>query len=756
MGSTRTLRFALAATGLTLLSLSMTFNDAAAQAIDQPEAKAAQTNKNEVRTQQDQVLRDHLLVAYDTVLLHDSSTENEDKPELSASINAAIHALDQGANPNIHFKKSYNVLTPIEIAFVILKQSHGKNPNAISLIQKLLEKGADKRQITSSDVTVMYTAIFDFTETSNQTIEDRTRALDIIRSLYDLGFSYQDATHITKTHKLQKNLVDFVSDIRTLDALKKLSLVDDRTYERITIGNQKSRDAVRNNTHLTREILLQNGATISNIALPNPPIKTDLPSLNPGAVAKNREVDLVTVEARSEEMIDHHEVVFKTALQTAMAINPTVDTKNFHHLYEASFRQIRSDSSDIHSALFNNNGAEISNNIVYSTSQGSAETEEKLIEKNSRRSENANNFLAIRDSLDMQQKNKLIFFIANGNGWFSGSGRLGETTYITHGPRATTVGASADFRAKNMETERPMIAHYTSFAADICNRTPSFDGEINHGTSNATPALAATYRQMAEWYGDALSFEEIMAAGLMSADRNPWDFKNPGMFKDDKDHSVANNPANFEGQPAHYTSNGGGLPWHERCGAGVINPIAWNNTLQTMIDLKERHGLQATEIAAKFLPINSHEKIGRGRKVIHKYTFIVPEDMTLGRLTIAIPNATYIIATPFVTTPAGFQFRMPQSEAEIYSTYAFAYEDVKKGDVITIEGRGKMEQTGGIYIRGHKPGNSIAALRDFLQKNGTLPEPLRAMAGNTITGPATRISGAEYPEDPPTPSIPRP
>ena len=175
-----------------------------------------------------------------------------------------------------------------------------------------------------------------------------------------------------------------------------------------------------------------------------------------------------------------------------------------------------------------------------------------------------------------------------------------------------------------------------------------------------------------------------------------------------------------------------------------------------MIDLKERHGLQATEIAAKFLPINSHEKIGHGRKVIHKYTFIVPEDMTLGRLTIAIPNATYIIATPFVTTPAGFQFRMPQSEAEIYSTYAFAYEDVKKGDVITIEGRGKMEQTGGIYIRGHKPGNSIAALRDFLQKNGTLPEPLRAMAGNTITGPATRISGAEYPEDPPTPSIPRP
>ncbi|AEP08568.1 hypothetical protein [Micavibrio aeruginosavorus] len=756
MGSARTLRSALAATGLAVLSLSLAFNDAAAQTAKQPVAKTAQKNKNDVRTEQDKVLHESLLTAYKAALFQ---KDDEPAQDIAALVDSAINALDQGANPHLRITQGMNILSPIEVAYTLFAEKGDTGTNASALMKKVLEKGGNKRQITSNDMTIMDEAVEIFLKSEQEHIDGVRKILSVIQWLYSFGFTYSDAPKWQKEYKDFTSIADWAMDRKTLEILKELSLVDEKNYTRLTIGNQNSRDAVQNNTHLTREMLTNNGANIAKIAIPSLPKSSSLEALEPGPTAKNREVDLVTVESKGDNspIKNHHVIVFTTAVKSALILNPNVDTKNFHHLYESSFRQIRKDNSDIHTALFNNNGAKIADNIVFSTSQGSAKDTDHVSEENVERYEGAIDFIALRESLDQQQKNKITYFIANGNDWFTGGGRMGETSYITHGPRAVTVGASADFRAKNMETERPMIAHYTSFAADICNRTPSFDGEINHGTSNATPALAATYRQMAEWYGDALSFEEIMAAGLMSADRNPWDFKNPGMFKDDKDHSVANNPANFEGQPAHYTSNGGGLPWHERCGAGIINPKAWNNAIQTMIILKERDGLQTTQATAQFLSVHSHEKIGTGRKAFNKYSFVVPEDMTLSRLTIATPGGSWLTIMPIVTTPAGFQFRMPFSETETFSTYAFAYEDVKKGDVITIESRGKMEPGAGIYIRGQKPGNAIAALRDVLRKNGVLPAPVRAMTESKVTGPAEPLPAViEYPDDPPTPRVPKP
>ncbi|AGH97052.1 S8/S53 family peptidase [Micavibrio aeruginosavorus] len=757
MASAQKLRSALAAAGLTLLGFSTHFNDVAAQTTAEPTAKIAKNNKNAIRTPQDKTLHDSLLAAYDAVIRETSYyARDKEGPDSKTLIATAHTALDQGANPNIVIQEDDTSYGTLEITLLMIERGLEKE-TGFALMRKLAAKGADKQYQDEYGITVMDRAFATFAKQSHLSVSETKEALKVIRFLYDIGMSEEDAIGHREKVVPFPGPSHYAYNKDMLNLLKEYGLIDDRHYERITTGSPQARQIVQDNNHLTHEMLKNNGATLRTMPTVKAAKKSDLPRLATPQNHANREIDLVAIESQNNnDKGAHFNIVFKTALQTAMAINPDVDTKNFHGVNETIIRQINANNSDIITALLNNNGARIADNVVFSSSEGPASTNvEDAQDLIVNRDENHPDFTTVKNTLNDLQKNNVIIFKASGNDWFNGGGRLAEGSYYNHSPRAVVVGASADFPSKNNKKPHPAMAHYSNPAADICSRVPTFDGAITHGTSTATPALAATYRQMAEWYGDALSFEEIMAAGLMSADRDIMDFKSPGVFKDDENHAFAQNPANFETESARYTSNGGGLPWHERCGAGVINPAKWNNALQKMIELKHRDGLETENTIAKFVTPSGHEEILDNKKTIKVYKFVVPEDMTLGRMTLVVPGGSFFNRTPIVHTPAGFQFRMPMSVSEIFSTYALAYEDVKRGDIITIHTAEELYEGAGIYVRGQKPGNSIAALRDHLRAAGALPEPARAMVGDAVTGAAEPISARSYPTAPPEPQLRR-
>jgi hypothetical protein len=273
------------------------------------------------------------------------------------------------------------------------------------------------------------------------------------------------------------------------------------------------------------------------------------------------------------------------------------------------------------------------------------------------------------------------------------------------------------------------------------------------GTSFSTPNAAAQYRQFAEWYGDRLSFEEIMAAGLMSADRDVVDVENIGKFNS----LLAPKLNTLNSVPALYTTNGGGLPHHERCGAGVLDPKSWHDTIQKTLSLKDKFNLSANLLPHQTVRINAHgiQKNADG-KTEYTYRIAAPADMTLGKLTFLLPQHKNRHSEVVVRTPGGFEMQMPKTYTDALSTFAFAYEDVKQGDVFEIRTTEPLGSTAGIVFNGHAPGNSIAALRDYLRGNGTLPAPLKKMEMDKVTGPATPIDIHKPLPETPGPQAPFP
>jgi|GEM_PF-2334151 len=427
----------------------------------------------------------------------------------------------------------------------------------------------------------------------------------------------------------------------------------------------------------------------------------------PDTFDRSREVNLIIVEPETM----HGKQTLRIAANAAFAMNPEIDFSRFFRLDETLFEYPEQDS-DALSILLNLDGSSLQDRLVLSHSMGRSLYGEKLDRR--RQAIHADNidFEDILIHLDEVEKNRPIIFDAAGNG-FPFSGNYAPSYLLTHSPRTVSVGSAGMY--PRIDPANPkMIAPYSNTGADICMSLPYELNAQQEGTSYSTPLLATTYKQFSKWYGDKLSFEEIMAVAYMTADLD-----------------VADTSTN-KVKAAQYHTNGAGLPHNTRCGAGVVNVIKWNETLKKMTAIKESIDQPGALSSHKIL-------FGKPVTVIHQnntkeyvYNIKVPRDLTLEKLTFMVAQKVGDRNDVTVKTPAGFSMQLPRGMDNVISTSAFNYEDVREGDVIEVRTNAPFADDAGMILRGHAPGNAIQVMRDDLREQGLLPEPLKTMAGNRI------------------------
>lgn len=462
------------------------------------------------------------------------------------------------------------------------------------------------------------------------------------------------------------------------------------------------------------------------------------------AGAADRKVDLLVVEAPNLPLdpsqqdvaaTTHPRDTFSIAINSAYAINPQVDRLRFHALEDSLIYypagQTPAGPSNALRILLNSAGAPVRDRLVFSVSEVSG-VEGRSVELG-KSYMNADNiaFEGTRLMLNALEQSKPAIFVAAGNFRIT-EGPYIQSRTVIHSPRSTIVGAVGQY---DLGSGKGLaIAHYSSYFADICVREPVQNNEAMKGTSFTTPVMAALDRQFLEWYGNRLSFEEIKAAGLMSASRDILDFDNPL--------AMGNRPAPqgdaIKTHSAVFNSNGGGLPHNTFCGAGLADVAKWKKNLDIMVTLKQPG--QDAEGRSFTLPVGSPSVQDLQGKKEYTYKFRVPQDMTLGRLSFLLPQNRDERSEVVVKTPAGFEMQMPHALTDIVSTDAFSFEDVHTGDLIEVRTNYPLATTGGMILRGHAPGNAIAMLRDKLRTDGALPAPLKEMEGNRVVGPSKAVT----------------
>lgn len=467
---------------------------------------------------------------------------------------------------------------------------------------------------------------------------------------------------------------------------------------------------------------------IANMQILTPPASRD----------PDRKVHLFVVEGESS----HQKDASRSATNTSYTINPDVDFSQFHVLRDAVWLP-HADTSNEASAIMQilqHPENPMRDRIVFTSSMISGVVGERgvpvPIAENQRQHNSADHaaFEIMRLNLDTLEKASPIIFQASGNE-FPDEGRFSGRYSTSHSGRTVLIGAYGTYGGNRM------MAPYTSFAADICGPLPSNLGRQLEGTSFSTPSTAGIYRQLAEWYGNILTFEEIMAAGMMTADRDILDlFARPGQ-------------APRRPETAQYRTNGAGLPYNERCGAGALNIQRWNEALKEMVALKTQHQPSAAFRSLKidFDQAPAVRTLANGKKE-YVYRIAVPETMTLGKLTFLLPQHEFAHSEVVVKAPSGFEYHLQKSLADIVSTSAFSYEDVKAGDVIEIRTGAPLAENAGMYLRGYENGNTIQLLRENLQAQGMLPAPLKTMTGDKVTGDDPGLQNIDLnPAPPPLP-----
>jgi hypothetical protein len=338
---------------------------------------------------------------------------------------------------------------------------------------------------------------------------------------------------------------------------------------------------------------------------------------------------------------------------------------------------------------------------------------------------------AMRMGLEIIEKSQPVLFTAAGNQYANGEGPYKQSFTMVHAPHAYVIGAAGKYNTlvNGKEEAAYIMAPYSTGGADVCAPLPTFLEEQQEGTSFSTPLTAGLFRQESEWFGNKLSTEEMMAAAMMTARRNILDYNNPvivgkSMF-----------PAQFNTHVAKFVTNGGGLPYHTRCGAGVLDPVKWHETLSRMVELKaapDVTGQEFTQAINVGAPVQTPDADGKGQYV---YKIEIPADMTLGKLTFLIPQYFKQHSDITVKAPSGFEVTMPRSLFYAVSSHALAYEDVKAGQFIEIRTDKALAPGAQMTLRGHTGVNAIAKLRDVLRADGTLPAPLTSIGGEPAEYP---------------------
>ncbi|MDB5491355.1 MAG: hypothetical protein JWO78_1204 [Micavibrio sp.] len=470
----------------------------------------------------------------------------------------------------------------------------------------------------------------------------------------------------------------------------------------------------------------------------------------PAGAPAGRKVDLVLVESSTsnnaeQDGVQHSRETTAVAASTGYAINHRADFSRIHRLDESLTYFPAGDTpkgaSNALKILMNPGNTSLRDRLIFSVSEAQTTTWGNATLMSSVLTQDNIAYEGIRLMLPNMDQAKPTIFLGAANR------RATEGPYIqshttVNSPRATLLGATGKYTvAPATGGMATVIAPYSSYGADVCVPLPVKLKKQFEGSSISAPVMASIARQFNEWYGNRLSFEEIKAAALMTADRDIQDADDPQRME-----SIIlgkGGEANREEIKTHtakFNSNGGGLPHNTYCGAGTINAVRWKKNVDTLLTLKQPG--QDAEGSAVTLQAGApevSETLSNGKKE-YTYRLRVPQYMTLGRLTFLLPQEREQHGEVVVKTPAGFEMQLPHALTNIVSTDAFSYEDVKAGDIIEIRTNHPLGETGGLVLRGHAPGNAIAMLRDKLQTEGVLPAPVKEMEGNRVVGPSKPVT----------------
>lgn len=349
---------------------------------------------------------------------------------------------------------------------------------------------------------------------------------------------------------------------------------------------------------------------------------------------------------------------------------------------------------------------------------------------------------------NFHEQNGTIQFIAAGNS-YSGYVNPSENKDIfaahrditsvsfpeSHAQRSITVGAA------HVNGETIYMPSYTSTGADFLMETPDFYGSPIQGTSFSTPTAAEYYHQIAESYSDSLTHEEIMIAALYSTDLN---IQNVSMEKASalgiklnqemvvETSGQSETVKQFDKKLSEddikrfpdtiFRTNDAGIPFHERAGAGYLNVDKWVENLNSLKTLKSTFEHEAAYIS-EGTKLTSPEYNDDSAAFKYSYTLTVGQDMTLDKQTLFLDQRG--LTNIRITSPAGMQADFAGSLSGYVSTRAFSGEDIKAGDTLTIQSSNKLGDDAGFTLRGFEDGNTIQALRDYIQnEQGLTPNAL--------------------------------
>lgn len=451
---------------------------------------------------------------------------------------------------------------------------------------------------------------------------------------------------------------------------------------------------------------------------------------------RDRQVHLFLTEPRGP----HQKQVFTAAASTAYAVNRDTDFGRLHALngrvWEAFFTNPER-GSPLMRVLHHPDSA-LKDDVVFSSSFALLDApmyspESRLDEmRNARRGSEISSEIA-RIHKDRAERVRPIIFQATGNDNPS-RGSYTHRVADVHSSRSTFVGAVGTYPAYRFPGNRAekVISAYSSYGSTICGVLPPNMGAQMEGTSFSAPATAALYRQFSEWYGDELAFEEIMAAGLMSADRDLLEYEDGEKVDQIMKGRAPFNIEDFAVRPASYQVNAAGLPVNEMCGAGVLNPYQWNETLKVMLELKQQRNLES-DYHSEHVYVGDAVAIEVKRgdngqpEVEYVYEVEIPHDMTLDQLTFFVAQNRFAHSDVTAVSPGGFSYLLPKSPTDTVTTMAFNYEDVKAGDKMTVRTSQPLAESAGIMLRGHKGSNIVQELRDHLRVRGALATPLTSM-----------------------------
>lgn len=546
-------------------------------------------------------------------------------------------------------------------------------------------------------------------------------------------------TTSTAADALQGFVLRNVPEMTAMDAKARAQFFKEWTKQFANYNDFKWRDLLSGKAKLAQSVSyrqLVDNDTITHYDRLNAPESAD----------PDNRVDLIVIEGPQnvKDLKSHGAQTYSMAVAANYAINPTFDMARVH----AWNGQLPDETRGLNGnaaaqnalrILLNLQDTPLQDRLIFSYSMARYVPHTNGLEHANGLREDQSDFESMRAMLDDIERARPIIFAGAGN-WRQafdghpsggpGTGNFAQNSLLLHSPRSYVVGAAGTYSGL---ADKTTMSHYSDYGGNICTILPFLEGQQQEGTSFATPNLAGITRQMVEWYGNVLSFEEIMAAGMMVASQDVMDFDPFGGVVAPGNKSKADD--------ASFYVNGGGVPIHPRCGSGVLDReavSAWNETLKIMVEKKQTLERDNAPFTTSILEVDAPDTIEQATRAdgtiqqSYIYKVRVPENLTLDKLTFLLPQFAGEKGDVQVTMPSGFAVKLPRSLNDVISTRMFNYEDVKKGDVIEIRTTQPLGQKAAIYLRGHADGNMIQVVRDYLRDKGVLHQPLQMLKGGVV------------------------